>query len=144
MMKFYVVLIAILFAGCATHQQNTNNNQAEQVHEIEAESVVREAELDLDATRNSMMNNSKKTDTTQSEIDPPISEKATCLVKYTINVDGTTKDHELINCSHPSFANAALESAKSFRYQPETVDGVAVEVKGVLYQFTFVPAGSPQ
>lgn len=40
-------------------------------------------------------------------------------------------------CDDPVFARPALASAKSFRYKPRIVDGVAVAVPGVRNTFRF-------
>ena len=63
-----------------------------------------------------------------------------CLVEYTVTTAGTTKDIRVIEeeCDSTMFHRPSIEAAKRFKYKPRVIDGVAVEVKGVLNMFHFL------
>lgn len=62
-----------------------------------------------------------------------------CTVEYTVTAQGKVKDPVVIEggCDDMVFARPSLNSAKSFRYQPRVVNGVAVAVPGVRNTFRF-------
>lgn len=62
-----------------------------------------------------------------------------CTVEYTVSAQGKVQNPVVVEggCDDPVFARPALSSAKSFRYQPRMVDGVAVAVPGVRNTFRF-------
>lgn len=62
-----------------------------------------------------------------------------CLVEYTVTTSGTTRDVTVIKerCSHSVFYRPSIEAAKRFKYKPRIIDGVAVEVAGVLNMFYY-------
>ncbi len=62
-----------------------------------------------------------------------------CLVEYTVTTAGTTRDVRVIEdrCTHSVFYRPSIEAAKRFKYKPRVIDGVAVEVQGVLNMFYY-------
>ena len=62
-----------------------------------------------------------------------------CVVEYTVTTSGTTKDVRVIEdrCDSSFFYSPSIEAAKRFKYKPRVIDGVPVEVKGVLNIFHF-------
>ena len=62
-----------------------------------------------------------------------------CLVEYTVTAAGTTKDIRVIEdrCTSRIFWRSSIEAAKRFKYKPRVIDGVAVEVEGVLDMFYY-------
>lgn len=62
-----------------------------------------------------------------------------CTVEYTVTEQGKVDNPVVVDggCDDPVFARPALASAKSFRYKPRVVDGVAVAVPGVRNTFRF-------
>lgn len=61
------------------------------------------------------------------------------VVQVTITTTGSVRDPVLLE-EHPDnygFGNAAVRAANKLKYNPRVVDGVAQEVPGVLYKFTF-------
>lgn len=59
------------------------------------------------------------------------------IVGYTVATDGTTKDVKVIESSASLFEEAAIESAKKFRYKPRIVNGRATAVPGVMTKIIF-------
>ncbi len=64
----------------------------------------------------------------------------TCLVEYTVTTAGTTKNIRVIEeeCESSVFYRSSIEAAKRFKYKPRVIDGVAVEVHGVLNRFHYL------
>lgn len=62
-----------------------------------------------------------------------------CTVEYTVTAQGKVHNPVVVEggCDDPVFARPALSSARSFRYKPRMVDGVAVAVPGVRNTFRF-------
>lgn len=62
-----------------------------------------------------------------------------CLVEYTVTAAGTTRDIRVIEdrCTSRIFHRSSVEAAKRFKYKPRVIDGVAVEVEGVLNMFYY-------
>ncbi|MCG5511132.1 energy transducer TonB [Ectothiorhodospira lacustris] len=62
-----------------------------------------------------------------------------CTVEYTVTAQGTVHNPVVVEggCDDPVFARPSLSSARSFRYKPRMVDGVAVAVPGVRNTFRF-------
>lgn len=60
-------------------------------------------------------------------------------MEYTVTEQGKVDNPVVVDggCDDPVFARPALASAKSFRYKPRVVDGVAVAVPGVRNTFRF-------
>ena len=61
------------------------------------------------------------------------------VVQVTITTSGSVRDPRLLE-EYPEnygFGRAALRAANKLKYNPRVVDGVAQEVGGVLYKFTF-------
>lgn len=61
------------------------------------------------------------------------------VVEVTITVTGSVRDIKLLEESPPNrgFGKYALRAAEKLKYKPRVVDGVAEEVPGVLYKFSF-------
>ena len=62
-----------------------------------------------------------------------------CTVEYTVSAQGRVIDPVVVegSCDDPIFVRPSLNSARSFRYAPRMVDGVAVAVPGVRNTFRF-------
>ena len=62
-----------------------------------------------------------------------------CLVTYTVTPLGTVKDVVVVEeeCSDPIFFKPSVEAALRFKYKPRVIDGVAVEVQGVMNMFHY-------
>ena len=60
------------------------------------------------------------------------------IVEFTVTVQGTTKDHVVVE-ANPSgiFDRAAIQAAQKFKYKPRVVDGQPIEVPGVQNKITF-------
>ena len=56
-----------------------------------------------------------------------------------INPDGTVKDVEVVEeeCSEAVFQKPSIDAALRFKYKPRVIDGVAVEVQGVMNMFHY-------
>ena len=67
-----------------------------------------------------------------------------CLVRYTVTPLGTVKDVVVVEeeCSDPVFFKPSVEAALRFKYKPRVIDGVAVEVQGVMNMFHYREEGS--
>ena len=63
--------------------------------------------------------------------------EGTVLFESDVAANGTVSQARVVESSSRVFENAALAAAKRFRYKPRVVDGVAVPVSGVRYQFRF-------
>jgi protein TonB len=62
-----------------------------------------------------------------------------CLVRYTVTAAGTVKDVEVMRdeCDSVLFHRSSIEAAKRFKYKPRVIDGVPIEVHGVLNRFYY-------
>jgi protein TonB len=62
-----------------------------------------------------------------------------CLVRYTVTSAGTVKDVEVLKaqCTSVMFYRPSIEAAKRFKYKPRVIDGVPVEVGGILNMFYY-------
>lgn len=62
-----------------------------------------------------------------------------CLVRYTVTPMGTVKDVEVVEeeCSEAVFQKPSIDAALRFKYKPRVIDGVAVEVQGVMNMFHY-------
>jgi len=60
------------------------------------------------------------------------------IVEFTIAKDGRTKDIRVVD-SHPRkiFDRVSIDAVKKWRFNPRTVDGVAVEVKGETTRLSY-------
>jgi len=60
------------------------------------------------------------------------------IVEFTVTKQGTIKDAVIVE-SKPKgiFDRAAIQAASKFKYKPRVIDGVAIEVPGVLNKITF-------
>ena len=67
-----------------------------------------------------------------------------CLVRYTVTPLGTVKDVEVMEdeCTDPVFHKPSVEAALRFKYKPRVIDGVAVEVQGVMNMFHYREEGA--
>lgn len=59
------------------------------------------------------------------------------LLEFTVTTTGAVRDPIVLESSHKVFERAALEAALKFKYKPRVVDGVPIEVAGVINQITF-------
>lgn len=61
------------------------------------------------------------------------------VIQFTISTNGSTAQTQLLEESPEGygFGRAALQAAGKLKYNPKTEDGVAVEVEGVSYKFSF-------
>lgn len=61
------------------------------------------------------------------------------VVEVTITTTGSVRDIKLLEEYPPNkdFGKYALRAAKKLKYKPRVIDGVAEEVPGVLYKFSF-------
>ena len=61
-----------------------------------------------------------------------------CIIEYTVTSKGSVQDAFPEKCQPIGlFEGISVETAKSFRYQPRVIDGVAVDVPGVKNKFSF-------
>ncbi|MGE6373604.1 energy transducer TonB [Stutzerimonas stutzeri] len=60
-----------------------------------------------------------------------------CTVSYTVDVQGRVRSPKVVGDCHPLFIRPSLIAAQSFRYQPRSVDGRAVEVPNVQNTFHY-------
>src|SRR5690554_2559857 len=62
-----------------------------------------------------------------------------CTVSYTVNQDGRVTDPEVVDgaCDSPLFERPSVAAAKSFRYQPRTINGQRVAVNDVRNTFRY-------
>ena len=62
-----------------------------------------------------------------------------CTVSYTVNQDGRVTDPEVVDgaCDSPLFERPSVAAAKSFRYQPRTINGQRVAVSDVRNTFRY-------
>ncbi len=62
-----------------------------------------------------------------------------CLVRYTVTTAGTVRDVEVVkdDCADEAFYRPSIEAARRFKYKPRIIDGVPIEVRGVLNRFYF-------
>lgn len=62
-----------------------------------------------------------------------------CTVTYTVTEEGRVRDPEVVEgaCDDPLFVRPSLAAAKSFRYQPRTVNGERVAVADVRNTFRY-------
>jgi protein TonB len=62
-----------------------------------------------------------------------------CLVRYTVTTAGTVKDVEVLKdeCDSVLFHRSSIEAARRFKYKPRVIDGVPLEVRGVLNMFFY-------
>ncbi|WP_193075029.1 energy transducer TonB [Pseudomonas sp. FME51] len=62
-----------------------------------------------------------------------------CTVSYTVTQEGRVSDPQVVEgaCDDPSFIRPSVAAAKSFRYQPRTVNGQRVAVSDVRNTFRY-------
>ena len=59
------------------------------------------------------------------------------IVELTVTATGSVENVMVIESSSSVFNSSAVKAALKFKYKPRVKDGIALEVKGVRYQFTF-------
>jgi biopolymer transport protein ExbB len=59
------------------------------------------------------------------------------LVSLTVTPSGSVKDVQAVQSSHEIFEAAAVAAAEKFKFRPRIIDGVPVEVTGVLNRILF-------
>jgi protein TonB len=60
-----------------------------------------------------------------------------CVVEFTVQPNGATRDAFEVECSNSVFLRASLAAALKFKYKPRVIDAVAVEVPGVQNRITY-------
>ena len=62
-----------------------------------------------------------------------------CVVEFTVTKLGTVREPRIIEseCTSSLFHRASLQASLKFKYKPRVIDGVAIDVPGVLNKFTF-------
>jgi protein TonB len=70
------------------------------------------------------------------------------VLEFTITAQGTTTDISVVESSSPLFEQPAITALGRWRYNPQTVDGQAVERTGIHTMISFVldrdePAPAP-
>ena len=61
---------------------------------------------------------------------------------FTIEKDGTTKDHVVYSSPHQAFTDAAIKSARQSLFEPLKINGKPVTVTGVKRRYIFEMAGT--
>jgi len=59
------------------------------------------------------------------------------IVQYTVNKQGYTEDHIVVESSDEMFHRSSIEAAKRFRYKPTVRNGNAIRVPNVQNKFTY-------
>ena len=62
-----------------------------------------------------------------------------CVVEFTVTKLGKVREPRIIEsqCTSSLFHQASLQASLKFKYKPRVIDGVAIDVPGVLNKFTF-------
>lgn len=60
-----------------------------------------------------------------------------CQIKFTVTASGATANPEVDDCPDSVFESASIKATSRLKFKPRVVDGVAVDVPGVAYKFTF-------
>jgi len=60
-----------------------------------------------------------------------------CLVEFTVDTTGATKDAFIVECTSSLFERASVNAAMKFKYKPRVVDGEPQEVTGVQTIITY-------
>lgn len=62
-----------------------------------------------------------------------------CVVEFTVTKLGKVREPRIIEsqCTSSLFHRASLQASLKFKYKPRIIDGVAIDVPGVLNKFTF-------
>ena len=62
-----------------------------------------------------------------------------CVVEFTVTKLGKVREPRIIDsqCTSSLFHRASLQASLKFKYKPRIIDGVAIDVPGVLNKFTF-------
>jgi uncharacterized protein len=61
---------------------------------------------------------------------------------YTIDKNGTTRDHIVTYASTKAFEEVALQALRKFQYEPMTVNNKSVDVNGIKNRFVFEISGT--
>lgn len=61
---------------------------------------------------------------------------AACQAKFDVTAEGLPEDIK-VTCTHPGFIEVTRVAAASLRFQPKTVEGVAVRARDVVYPITY-------
>jgi TonB family protein len=59
-------------------------------------------------------------------------------VLYTVEKDGTTRDHVVYASTHENFSDSVVSALRKWQYEPATIAGKAVAVHGVKIRFMFI------
>ncbi len=60
-----------------------------------------------------------------------------CLVQFTVDTTGATKDAFVVECTSSLFERSSLKAVERFKYKPRVVDGVPQDVTGVQTIITY-------
>lgn len=62
-----------------------------------------------------------------------------CLVEYTVTTNGSVQNVRIVPeaCPHEEFHRPSIEAAARFKYRPRTLNGRAIEVRGVRNNFVY-------
>ena len=62
-----------------------------------------------------------------------------CVVEFTVTKLGKVREPRIIEsqCTSSLFHQASLQASLKFKYKPRIIDGMAIDVPGVLNKFTF-------
>ena len=63
------------------------------------------------------------------------------LVEFTVDEQGFTQNHQVVDASSQVFHNTSIESAKTLRFAPRFVDGEPVATDGVTFRFGYEVVG---
>jgi TonB family protein len=59
------------------------------------------------------------------------------IVRYTVNINGSTEDVVVIESSSPLFEQSAVESAAKYKYRPRMLNGTPVPVEGITTKIIY-------
>ncbi|WP_339862004.1 energy transducer TonB [Paremcibacter congregatus] len=59
------------------------------------------------------------------------------IVEFTVTKLGTVVDAKVVESTNSVFDRNAIKAALKFKYKPKVVDGVPIDVAGVLHKITF-------
>lgn len=60
-----------------------------------------------------------------------------CLVEFTVDTTGATKDAFIVECTSSLFERSSLKAVERFKYKPRVIDGVPEDVPGVQTIITY-------
>jgi periplasmic protein TonB len=63
--------------------------------------------------------------------------EGTCVAKFTVTAQGTTRDIVLGDCPDTVFERSTLKAAERLKFKPKIVDGNPVDVPGQAYKYVY-------